>query len=432
MNSTFLASEELQYLTTFATSLAIGLLIGLERERRPAAKAGLRTFALVALFGTLAAMLSQKTHSPWLLFGGLLLVGIMTIAAYLREQREHDELADPGTTTVVAILMCYGLGALVWHEESTLAVMLAIVTTILLYFKAELHGLTHNLDRRDLISMLQFAVLTFVILPVLPNNNYGPYEALNPYQIWLMIVLISGISLTGYIALRFTGQRHGAVLLGVFGGLVSSTATTMVFTRRSGDNPDLTKLAVVVILLANLTVLVRLAVISAVISPVILATLLPILSVGLMLGLIAAVFWWRDLTRQENVLIPETKNPAELTTAAGFGILYAVVLLLSAWLSDIAGSGGLYIVAIISGLTDVDAITVSSLRLLDLGKLQTAEAVTAITLAIISNIIFKLGLIFMIGSSLLAKRAAFGMIMTAVGLGGALILFGNEVIDHAI
>ncbi|MCO6428590.1 MgtC/SapB family protein [Nitrosomonas communis] len=432
MNSTFLASEELQYLTTFATSLAIGLLIGLERERRPAAKAGLRTFALVALFGTLAAMLSQKTHSPWLLFGGLLLVGVMTIAAYLREQREHDELADPGTTTVVAILMCYGLGALVWHEESTLAVMLAIVTTILLYFKAELHGLTHNLDRRDLISMLQFAVLTFVILPVLPNNNYGPYEALNPYQIWLMIVLISGISLTGYIALRFTGQRHGAVLLGVFGGLVSSTATTMVFTRRSGDNPDLTKLAVVVILLANLTVLVRLAVISAVISPVILATLLPILSVGLMLGLIAAVFWWRDLTRQENVLIPETKNPAELTTAAGFGILYAVVLLLSAWLSDIAGSGGLYIVAIISGLTDVDAITVSSLRLLDLGKLQTAEAVTAITLAIISNIIFKLGLIFMIGSSLLAKRAAFGMIMTAVGLGGALILFGNEVIDHAI
>lgn len=420
MNSTFLPNGELEYFIEFATSLAIGLLIGLERQRSPAARAGLRTFALVALFGTLTAMLSQKTHSPWLLVGGLLLVGIMVIAAYFRKQ---DELADPGTTTVAAILMCYSLGATVWYGESTLAVMLAIVTTILLYFKTELHGMTHNLDRRDLISMLQFAVLTFIILPILPNRNYGPYEALNPYQVWLMIVLISGVSLMGYIALRFIGQRYGAVLLGIFGGLVSSTATTMVFTRRSsGDNPDLEKLAVVVILLANLTVLVRLAVISAVISPAILSKLLPILGTGLMLGLIMAVFWWRDLTRQENIPIPETKNPAELTTAAGFGMLYAVVLLLSAWLSDIAGSSGLYMVAIISGLTDVDAITLSSLRLLEIGKLQATEAVTAITLAIIANIIFKLGLILVIGSSLLARRTASGMIITAAGLGGALAL----------
>lgn len=422
MNNAFLPGGELEHLATFVTSLAIGLLIGLERERSPAARAGLRTFALVALFGTLSAMLSQKTNSPWLLFGGLLLVGIMTIAAYFRKQ---DELTDPGTTTVVAILVCYGLGATVWYGESTLAGMLAIVTTILLYFKTELHGVTQNLDRRDLISMLQFAVLTFIVLPVLPNQNYGPYDALNPYQIWLMIVLISGISLSGYIALRFIGQRYGAVLLGTLGGVVSSTATTMVFTRRSEENPSLTKLAVVVILVANLMVLVRLAIISAVISPAILPKLLPILGMGLLLGLIVTAFWWRDLSQQGELAIPETKNPAELTTAAGFGVLYAVVLLLSTWLSEIAGSSGLYMVAIISGLTDVDAITLSSLRLLDLGKLQATEAVVAITLAVISNIIFKLGLILAIGSSLLAKRSALGMIITAIGLGGALTLFGN-------
>ncbi len=422
MNNTFLPGGELEHLTTFATSLAIGLLIGLERERSPAARAGLRTFALVSLFGTLSAMLSQKTNSPWLLFGGLLLVGIMTIAAYFRKQ---DELTDPGTTTVVAILVCYGLGATVWYGESTLAGMLAIVTTILLYFKTELHGITQNLDRRDLISMLQFAVLTFIVLPVLPNQDYGPYDALNPYQIWLMIVLISGISLSGYIALRFIGQRYGAVLLGTLGGVVSSTATTMVFTRRSEDNPTLTKLAVVVILVANLMVLVRLAVISAILAPVILPKLLPILGMGLFFGLIATTFWWRDLTQQEELSIPETKNPVELTIAIGFGVFYAIVLLLSAWLTDIAGSSGLYMVAIVSGLTDVDAITLSSLRLLDLGKLQVTEAVTAITLAVISNIIFKLGLILAIGSSLLAKRSALGMIITAVGLGGALILFGK-------
>ncbi len=422
MNSAFLPGGELEHLTEFAASLAIGLLIGLERERSPAARAGLRTFALVALFGTLAAMLSHKTNSPWVLLGGLLLVGIMTIAAYLRKQ---DELTDPGTTTVVAILMCYGLGAIVWYGDTMLAGMLAIVTTILLYFKTELHGLTHNLDRRDLISMLQFAVLTFIILPILPNENYGPYDAINPHQVWLMIVLISGISLTGYVALRFIGQRYGAVLLGALGGLVSSTATTMVFTRRSEENLDLVKLAVVVILLANLIVLVRLAVISAIIAPEVLPLLLPILATGLFLGLTVAVFWWRDLDQQAALSIPETKNPAELTTAAAFGVLYAVVLLLSAWLSDIAGSSGLYVIAIISGLTDVDAITLSSLRLLELGKLQAAEAVTAITLATISNIFFKLGLILVIGSSLLAKRTALGMIITALGLGGALIVFGK-------
>lgn len=422
MNNTFLPGVELEHLAPFATSLAIGLLIGLERERSPTARAGLRTFALVSLFGTLSAMLSQKTNSPWLLFGGLLLVGTMMITAYIRHR---NELPDPGTTTVAAILVCYGLGATVWYGESTLAGMLAIVTTMLLYFKTELHGITQKLDRRDLISMLQFAVLTFIVLPVLPNQDYGPYDALNPYQIWLMIVLISGISLSGYIALRFIGQRYGAVLLGILGGVVSSTATTMVFTRRSEDNPMLTKLAVVVILVANLMVLVRLTVISAVVAPVILPNILPILGMGLFFGLIATTFWWRDLTQQEELSIPETKNPVELTIAIGFGALYAIVLLLSAWLSDIAGSSGLYMVAIISGLTDVDAITLSSLRLLDLGQLQVTEAVTAITLAVISNIIFKLGLILAIGSSLLAKRSALGMILTAIGLGGALILFGK-------
>lgn len=152
-------------------------------------------------------------------------------------------------------LSAMDLGALVWYEESMLAVVLAIITTILLYFKTELRGITQNLGRRDLISILQFAVLSFIILPILPNQNYGPFDALNPYQIWLMMVLISGVSLTGYIALRFVGQRYGVVFLGVMGGLVSSTATTLVFTGRSSQNPNLSHLAAMVVLLVNLTVL---------------------------------------------------------------------------------------------------------------------------------------------------------------------------------
>lgn len=419
MNIHILLDGELEYLPRFITSLAIGLLIGLERERSPAAKAGLRTFALVALFGTVAAMLSEKTASPWLLTGGLLVVGLMTIAAYLRER---DEIADPGTTTVAAIVMCYGLGAMVWHGYSTLAVMLAIVTTMLLYFKTELRGITQNLSRRDLTSMLQFAVLTFIILPVLPDRNYGPYDALNPHQIWLMVVLISGVSLAGYVALRFVGQRHGAAWLGLFGGLVSSTATTLVYARHSRDNEALAQLAVVVILLANLVVLARLSVVSAVVSPSILPQLLPVLGSGLLVGLAATAYGWRKLRQQSEVLMPEVSNPTELRTAVGFGLLYAAVLFLAAWLSAIAGNSGLYAVALVSGLTDVDAITLSSLRLFGLGKLQAAEAVAAIAFGVMSNIGFKLGLVFFIGGPLLARRCAVGLLATAAGIGLALLV----------
>jgi uncharacterized membrane protein (DUF4010 family) len=420
MNIEFLQGGELEHLPKFATSLAIGLLIGLERERNPAAKAGLRTFALVALFATLAAMLSDKTNSPWLLLGGLIIVGLMTIAAYCHLEKEST---DPGTTTVAAIIVCYGLGAIVWYGYSTLAIMLAIVTTMLLYFKTELHGFTHNMDRRDLVSILQFAVLTFIVLPILPDQNFGPYEAINPYQLWLMVVLISGVSLAGYVALRLISQNYGAVLLGTFGGLVSSTATTLVYARRSKTNQSMIQIAVVVILIANLVVLIRLSVFSAIISPSLLPQLLPILGTGLFLGLIITLYRWRKIDHQHKMPTLDVKNPAEIQIAAGFGLLFAVVMFLAAWLSNIAGSFGLYAVALVSGLTDVDAITITSLRLYERGKLEITETVTAISLGIMSNIAFKLGLIFFIGGSLLAKRCALGMIATGFGIGLGLFLF---------
>jgi uncharacterized membrane protein (DUF4010 family) len=420
MHIEYFNGSELEHLPHFATSLAIGLLIGLDRERNPLASAGLRTFALVALFGTLAALLSEKTESPWLLLGGLLIVGIMTITANLRAPKK---VSDPGTTTVAAIIVCYALGAIVWYGYSTLAIMLAIVTTILLYFKTELHGLSRNLDRRDLISILQFAILTFIILPVLPDKNFGPYEAINPYQVWLMVVLISGVSLAGYIALRLVGQRYGTALLGSFGGLVSSTATTLVYARRSKYNQSIIPIAVVVILIANLVVLIRLSVFSAVVSQSILPQLLPILGSGLFLGLGVTAYWWKKINQQNEMPVPEIKNPAEIQTAVSFGLLYAVVLFLAAWLSDIAGSRGLYAVALVSGLTDVDAITLTSLRLFELGKLEATETVTAISLGIMSNIAFKLGLVFFIGGPLLAKRCALGMIATSIGIGLGLFVF---------
>lgn len=417
MHTEFTLNGELAALPHFMTSLAIGLLIGLERERSPGSRAGLRTFALVAMFGTLAAMLSEKA-TPWLLLGGLFIVGLMMVAAY---SRVKDDSADPGTTTIAAILVCYGLGASVWYGNGTLAIMLAIITTVLLYFKAELHGITEKLSRRDLISMLQFGVLTFIVLPILPDKNMGPYEALNPYQIWLMVVLISGVSLVGYVALQLIGQRHGAVL-GLFGGLVSSTATTLVYARRSMENESFTNLAVTVILIANLTVLLRLTILAAAASPVILPQLLPVLGCGFLSGAAVMIFGWRKLSQQYEVTLPEIKNPAEIRAAAAFGLIYGSVLLFSAWLSDIAGSSGLYAVALVSGLTDTAAITLSSLHFYEHGKLEAAQAITAISLAFISNVGFKLGLIFFIGTPALARLCVYDMLATAAGVGAALLV----------
>ena len=418
MKDLLLQGAGLAALPSFITSLALGLLIGLERERSPAARAGLRTFALVALLGTLLAMLAQSMGSPWVLVAGLLGVAAIIIRAY--DGIDGDD--DPGTTTQAALMLCFGLGAVVWYGYSTLAIMLAIVITVLLHFKPELQNMTRNLTRQDVASILQFAVLSFIVLPILPNQDYGLHAAFNPYQTWLMVVLISGVSLAGYVALRLVGQRYGAPLLGFLGGLVSSTATTLVYARHSKNGEAMGRLAVVVIMIANLVVLVRLSLVSSVVSPRILPHLLPVLLSGLLLGALVTFWKWRSISRDGESPVPQLTNPTEIKTALSFGLMYALVLFCAAWLQDYAGSGGLYALAVVSGLTDVDAISISSLRLFELGKINAHQAVTAIAIAYIANLLFKLGLAATVGGALLARRCVPGVLALAIGVAGALLL----------
>jgi uncharacterized membrane protein (DUF4010 family) len=312
-------------------------------------------------------------------------------------------------------MLCYGLGVLVWHDEIQLAVMLGIAATMLLYFKPELRGLSQHMSRRDLLSVLQFAVLALIILPLLPNQNYGPYGALNPHQIWWMVVLIAGVGLAGYAALRLVGQQRGAVMLGLLGGLVSSTATTLAFSRHARASSAMLPVAVIVIVLANLVVLVRLGVLAAVLAPGVLSLLLPVLLGGLVVGGLAAAYGVHRLQPQDELPALAMGNPTELRTALGFGLLYAVVLLAAAWLSDWLGTRGLYAVALVSGLTDVDAITLSSLRLHNLDKLSVAVAVNVIVLGVLANLVFKSVLTFTIGGWRMARHAVAGM--GALGLG---------------
>lgn len=415
----FAAEAGYEALQAFATSIGIGLLIGLERERQSDLKAGLRTFALVGMLGCVSAVLAQITDSGWILAAGLLAVAAMMIAAHVSDPLDTG---DPGTTSVVALMVCYALGAMVWFGYSSTAVMLAIATTILLYFKAELHGISKSLTHVDLLSILQFGVLALVILPILPDRDFGPYQALNPHNIWWMVVLISGISLAGYAALRLTGAQHGAALIGLSGGLVSSTATTMIFARHARENVDLTRTAMVVILLANIVVMVRLGVVSLAVAPEVASRLFGVLGGGIVLGVAATLWGWRQLEGGDTLPLPKVSNPTEIKTALSFGGLYALVLVLAAWLQDVAGNRGLYLLALASGLTDVDAITLSSLRMFNLEKLTAAQTITAIALATLSNLAFKTGLVVAIGGAALARRTLPGLFAIAAGLVGGLFL----------
>lgn len=410
----------LEYAYRFVISLAIGLLLGLDRERNPAALAGLRTFAIVSLLGTLAAMLAEHIQSPWLLVSGFLAVGGMIVAVYVSRGAANP---DPGTTTIAALLVSYVLGALVWFQFDQLAIMLAITVTILLHFKAELRGMAQRLSRHDILSILQFAVLSFIILPVLPNRGFGPYAALNPHHIWLMVVLIAGVSLSGYLALKLFSQRYGAPLMGFFGGLVSSTATTVIYSRHSRSYADLLPLAVMVILAANLVVMVKLGMLTAVVAPAVLHVFLPVMFTGLFVGVLITWLLRRHMQMPDSLPVPEVKNPTEIKTALGFGLVYAVVLTVSAWLSDYVGNWGMYAVALVSGLTDVDAITLSSLHLFKQGKIAEDVAVTAITLAVIANLFFKAGIMLSLGGKVLARKCLPAFVGVAGGLLAGLALW---------
>ena len=408
-------------LRAFATALAVGLLIGLERERKADAKAGLRTFALVTVLGALSALIARETGSGWILAAGLAVVGAMMIVTHAVDPQDDG---DPGTTTMAALMVAYCLGAAIWFGHGTLAVMLGIATTVLLYFKAQLQGISKSLTHRDLISIFQFSVLSFIVLPILPNRDFGPYGTFNPHQIWWMVVLISGVSLAGYAALRFVGARYGATVVGFLGGLVSSTATTLVFARNARSDADLTRTATVVILLANLMVMIRLSVVSAVVAPSLLVPIAVVLGTGFAGGLLVAAWDWRGMGHSGHLPMPEVTNPTELRTALTFGALYAVVLLLAAWLQDEAGRKGLYLVSLASGLTDVDAITLSTLRLFGMEKLSDGEAVTSIALAVLANLAFKSGLVVGVGGGALARRTLPGMVAMGIGMGIGIPLAG--------
>jgi len=371
-------------------ALALGMLIGLQRgwhERNTPAGgriAGIRTFGLLAVSGALTGVLHPVLGPGISIVIGLGITLLLGLAHWLDSGDDHDY----GMTTVIAGVVTYLLGVITLVGDLSLAVAIAVMTTIVLHFKQTLHQALEHLSDSEIRGILQLALISAVLLPVLPNQNYGPWDALNPYEIWLLVVLIAGISLTAYFAMRLTGADKGVLITSLLGGLASSTALTLSLARMNASLP-MPRLLTSGILLAAAIMYPRILLEVAVVNPALLPALWPPM-LAMTLGCAASAFWfWHRKEPFGHVDTAQVSaQPFQLLPALKFGALLVVIMLLAQGIQAYMGEQGLWLVAIVAGLTDVDAITLTLARMAR-DTISADTAVTGITLAAITNTLVK-------------------------------------------
>jgi uncharacterized membrane protein (DUF4010 family) len=409
--------SETELVRTLALAFGLGLLVGLERERSEPAVAGFRTFPLVTVLGSVCALLAQS-FGGWVLAAGF--AGVAAAAVIGNVGKYRAGKLDPGQTTEVALLVMFALGAYLVVGEVRVAVALGGAVLVLLHSKDRLHGLAQRIGERDFEAIARFVVLSLVILPVLPNHTFGPYGVLNPFEIWLMVVLIVAINLLGYLAWKLWGTERGELVGGLLGGMVSSTATTAGYARHTRTSPRLAASSAVVITLAGAVVYARVLAVIGVVAPGFFPISAGPLATMLAVFVVLAVVLWRRRSRPA-AEPEEPGNPSELRAALLFALLYAVVLLAVAAAKEHFGARGLYTVAVISGLADMDAITLSTARLVSAGRLAAGQGWRVILVASLANLGFKTAIVAILGTLPLLRRVAVAF---AVALLAGLLVLG--------
>ncbi|RMD70494.1 MAG: MgtC/SapB family protein [Gammaproteobacteria bacterium] len=392
-----------QWTMYLTTALAIGLLIGLEQETIPHAGGkrfgGIRTFPLIALGGFASAY--WWPDQPVFLIG-LGVLGMLLVASFVRSSMLTDTV---GITTEVAALLTWLLGGMVAMGRLQAAVTIAVIATLLLAAKQHLHGFVRQyFTDKEILAIAEFALLALVIYPLLPDKGYTELD-INPRQIWFMVVLVSGISFIGYFGVRLLGAQRGLFLTAFFGGLVSSTAVTLTLARFSRNHREIASTLGGGIILASTIMFLRQLIEVAIVHPALVKPVALLVSPAFFLGL-----WFFLRSGKENpaVEVP-VSNPLELTTALQFGLLYGFILVLVQLAMRYFGEVGVYGVALLSGVTDVDAITLSTARLSLDGDLPAQVAVVSIVLAGLSNTLVKLALAWVVGTWILGLRLLMAM-----------------------
>jgi uncharacterized membrane protein (DUF4010 family) len=405
-----MATTELFQRLTVA--LAIGLLIGLERgwqmreEAEGERAAGLRTHALAALLGGVWAAISLRLDTNG--SGGGIALGLAfavtggTIILFRYRETQHE--GTFGATTVVAALLAFALGALAVMGDMAAAAAAAVATAGLLALKGSLHGWVRRLTWPELRSMLLIAAMSVILLPVLPNRTIDPLGAINPFEIWLLTVMIAAISFAGYVAIKVTGARRGIALTGFAGGLASSTVVTLTLARMAKDEPEQEALTAGGALIAGATMMARVIGLVAVTKPVLLDRIaLPLAAAAAVTTLGGLALVTRPSPARNGEETIALKNPLDLAAVLRFGALLTLIGVLAQVMTRLVGSAGVYALAAISALVDVDAITLSMTRISD-GTLSSGVAAGAILLAVAVNTITKTVLGWTAGSPGFGRR----------------------------
>lgn len=407
-----------ELLQSLGTATGLGLLVGLQREWVQNRVAGIRTFALLTLFGALTGLLGNA-YGSWVIAAGLLAFACIVVFGTWLSLATREP--DSGLTTEMAMLVMFVAGIITMLGERLIAVMIAGGVMALLQSKKALHAMVRRFGEADLRAIVRLVLLGLVILPALPNREMGYLGVLNPFAIWLIVVLIVGISLAAYMAEKFLGGSQGAAVAGILGGLVSSTATTASSARRSKISSAGSMSLAAMALIASAVAFVRLlAEVTIVASDHIRELLPPLIAMMFWVGLIAAVA--HRLAENAASEPVDEAPPSELKNAVVLGLLYALVLVIVAYARQHNSSAGLYVAAFLSGLPDMSAITLSTSRLVNTGHLETATAWRMILVGGMANLCFKMAFVIVLGSRSYIKPALLGLLLSVAG-GGAILAF---------
>lgn len=397
-----------QFLIRLLVATGIGFLVGIEREHdiisnREKGFAGIRTFVFISLLGFIGAAVNYL-FSPWAYVG----VMVALIALVLFAYHVTASSGDIGSTTELSAIIIFFLGGMAFIGMIEISLMITVLLVVFLSAKLKLRAAIGKITGEELYDLIRYVVLALLIFPFLPNENFGPYQVINPHEVGRIILLTSGLGLVGYILMKFIGANKGILLTGIIGGLVSSTAVTWVFTKKSKEAPVLSMQCAVAILAASSIMVVRAVVwVSVFNSDLLPHVILPFAIIFLAgIGISIYFFWQQSKEKMVEVELPKSK-PLDLKGALIFGSIYTAVTLIVSYANDRFGESGILISSGFAGISDMDAITISVSKLA--GKsLEMKIAMIAILIAILSNTIVKMGIGFWAGSRELKKYLAIG------------------------
>jgi uncharacterized membrane protein (DUF4010 family) len=404
----------------FAAALGLGVLLGLERERTktPDTFAGVRTFGLFSLAGAVAAFVDASLGRPWLALAVFGAIAALVVVSYA-VTAQRGEL---GVTTEVSAVLAFLLGFLCVTGHVVTAAGLAVAGGAVLALKEWLHRLAGRIERADVEATLKFAIVSIIILPLVPNQNFGPppLDVINPYQIWLMVVLISGLNFTSYLLVKTVGTEHGIGLTGLLGGLVSSTAATLGFAQRSRDEDRQSTAFALGILIAWTVMFVRVVVlVGAVDFRLVPRMALAMAAFAVPSVVICGVLWRRQRATAGKASVSAGANPFELGMAIRFGLLFGVFTFVAKAAQIYLGDAGLYLAGFVAGLTDVDAIALSMAQMARGNAEGATAAMRTIVIAVAANTLFKAGMA--------ATFGAPGLRRLVVGATAAILVVAGTV-----